>query len=132
MLSKFSPTSQGVFLFYFLAILISIYVCLDIKILNLNHLSGGLILSQNVIPMSKQLDYFREYKKKIEPAIGNQGIENHINNAMFVISAGTNDFVVNYYTVPVRRQSYNVSSYQQFLLQQVKEFIQVCISCHFY
>ncbi|KAK4589789.1 hypothetical protein RGQ29_020391 [Quercus rubra] len=72
----------------------------------------------NVIPMSKQLDYFREYKKKIEPAIGNQGIENHINEAVFVISAGTNDFVVNYYTVPVRRQSYNVSSYQQFLLQQ--------------
>ncbi len=92
----------------------------------------GFVLFQNVIPLSKQLEYFREYKKRVESSIGKQGTENLINNALFVVSAGTNDFVVNYYSVPIRRQIYTISSYQQFLLKKVKAFVQVCLSRHFF
>ncbi|XP_041026522.1 GDSL esterase/lipase At5g45960 isoform X2 [Juglans microcarpa x Juglans regia] len=78
----------------------------------------------NVIPISKQLEYFRDYKKRLESSTGKQRTKEHIKNALFVVSAGTNDFVVNYFVLPTRRKSYTVSSYQQFLLQQCKELIQ--------
>ncbi|CAL0312079.1 unnamed protein product [Lupinus luteus] len=78
----------------------------------------------NVIPIAKQLEYFKECKKKLEGMLGSQRTENHMKNALFFISAGTNDFVVNYFSMPIRRKSYTLFTYQQFLLQHVKESIQ--------
>ncbi|XP_062095830.1 GDSL esterase/lipase At5g45960 [Humulus lupulus] len=79
----------------------------------------------NVIPMLKQLEYFKEYKKRLESTIGKERTENHINKAIFVISAGTNDFIVNYFNIPVRRKIYTtVSSYEMFLMEHVKTFLQ--------
>ncbi|XP_048325898.2 GDSL esterase/lipase At5g45960 [Ziziphus jujuba] len=84
-------------------------------------LTSGL---SNVIPIQKQLEYFKEYKKRLESAIGKQQAESHIEKAIFIISAGTNDFVVNYFTLPVRRKTYTVSNYQQFIIQNLKDFVQ--------
>ncbi|KAF3451403.1 hypothetical protein FNV43_RR07498 [Rhamnella rubrinervis] len=78
----------------------------------------------NVIPIQKQMEYFREYKKRLESAVGKQQAESHIKKAVFIVSAGTNDFVVNYFTLPIRRNNYTVSAYQQFLIQHVSDFIQ--------
>ncbi|THF96555.1 hypothetical protein TEA_023210 [Camellia sinensis var. sinensis] len=77
-----------------------------------------------VLSMTKQMEYFREYKARLEIGIGKKRTQNLIKNAAFVISAGTNDFVINYFGPPVRRQSYTVLSYQQFLIQQLLHFIQ--------
>ncbi|CAK9134654.1 unnamed protein product, partial [Ilex paraguariensis] len=79
-----------------------------------------------VISMSKQLEYFKEYRTKLEPAIGKRRTKNLINKAGFIVSAGTNDFVINYFATPIRQQSYTVSGYQQFLMQHVQQFVQVC------
>ncbi|KAI5386759.1 hypothetical protein KIW84_073057 [Lathyrus oleraceus] len=79
----------------------------------------------NVVPISKQLEYFKQYKNRLESKLGKQVTENHMNNAIFIISAGTNDFVVNYFMMPIRRRSYNVADYGHFLLQHVKDFMQV-------
>lgn len=76
-----------------------------------------------VISMSTQLDYFKEYKTRIEKTMGVEQAREHIRKALFLVSAGTNDFVVNYYTVPLRRRMYTVSQYQDFLVQNVHEFI---------
>lgn len=57
--------------------------------------------------------------------IGIEGTENHIKKAVFFMSAGTNDFALNYFTLPVRRNSFSLLGYQQFLIQRVKEFLQV-------
>ncbi|KAI4296851.1 hypothetical protein L6164_036771 [Bauhinia variegata] len=78
----------------------------------------------NVIPLSKQLEYFKDCKKRLESVLGKQGTENHMEKAVFLISAGTNDFVLNYFTLPIRRKSYTLFNYQHFLTQQVQEFIQ--------
>ncbi|CAJ1961830.1 unnamed protein product [Sphenostylis stenocarpa] len=78
----------------------------------------------NVIPIRKQLEYFRECKKRIEDDVGKQRIEDHVKKAAYFISAGTNDFVLNYFALPVRRKSYTLQAYQRFLIQQVKDFIQ--------
>lgn len=87
-----------------------------------------LYLFQNVIPIEKQLEYLRECRKRLEDALGKRRIENHVKNAAFFISAGTNDFVLNYFAIPARRKSYSILAYQQFLIQHVREFIQVCFN----
>jgi uncharacterized membrane-anchored protein YitT (DUF2179 family) len=78
-----------------------------------------------VIGIPKQLEYFKEYKRRLESAIGTKETENHINKALFIVSAGTNDFVINYFTLPIRRKTYSVSGYQQFILQTATQFLQV-------
>ncbi|KAG4199596.1 hypothetical protein ERO13_A05G157400v2 [Gossypium hirsutum] len=78
----------------------------------------------SVISLPKQLEYFKEYKKRLQSAIGNRRTEAIIKEAVFLISCGTNDFVVNYFTLPIRRKSYTVSAYQQFVLQSFKQVLQ--------
>ncbi|KAH9748915.1 GDSL esterase/lipase [Citrus sinensis] len=82
------------------------------------------LMTGEVIDMPRQLEYFKEYKRRVESAIGKQKMEQHIKRAVFLISAGTNDFIVNYYALPIRRKTYTLSGYQQFLFQQVKQFLQ--------
>ena len=78
-----------------------------------------------MIAIPKQLEYFKEYKRRLESAIGTKRTENHINKALFIVSAGTNDFVINYFTLPIRRKTFSVSGYQQFILQKATQFLQV-------
>lgn len=77
----------------------------------------------NVISMSKQLEYFKEYQTRLEVAVGKKRAKHVISNALFLVSAGTNDFIVNYYTVPIRRKSYDVHGYMDFLMKQVHQFM---------
>ncbi|KAF5206147.1 GDSL esterase/lipase [Thalictrum thalictroides] len=80
-----------------------------------------------VINMDKQLEYFKEYKTRIEQVIGKAKMETHIRNAAFIVSAGTNDFVFTYFTLPVRRKQYNITDYQNYLLQGTRNFVQSLI-----
>ncbi|XP_054778816.1 GDSL esterase/lipase At5g45960-like isoform X2 [Prosopis cineraria] len=82
------------------------------------------LITGGVIPILKQLEYFKECKKRLEKVLGKKRTENHMNKAVFFISAGTNDFVVNYFTLPVRRKRYSLLAYQHFVLQNLQEFIQ--------
>ncbi|KAL0924350.1 hypothetical protein M5K25_005166 [Dendrobium thyrsiflorum] len=77
-----------------------------------------------VIPVLDQLDYFRNYMDRLDQMIGMNKREDLIKRAVFVLSAGTNDFI-SYSTVPLTREVFSVEGYQGFLLDKVKEFIQV-------
>ncbi|XP_022724728.1 GDSL esterase/lipase At5g45960-like [Durio zibethinus] len=78
----------------------------------------------SVVSIPNQLEYFKEYKKRLQSAVGKKRMEDTIEKAVFLISAGTNDFVVNYFTLPIRRRNYTVSAYQRFILQNVKQLLQ--------
>ncbi|KAL1829664.1 hypothetical protein ACET3Z_008076 [Daucus carota] len=78
----------------------------------------------NVISLSQQLEYFKEYKKRLEAGIGKERTKHVIENALFIVCAGTNDFIVNYYTIPIRRRSYDLHAYMDFLLKQVHQFME--------
>ncbi|XP_009776383.1 GDSL esterase/lipase At5g45960-like isoform X1 [Nicotiana sylvestris] len=77
-----------------------------------------------VIPLQKQLEYFKEYKRRLENAIGEERTKLLISKAAFLVSAGTNDFLVNYFSTQFRSKTYTVSAYQHFLLQHVQQFVQ--------
>ncbi|GFP97557.1 GDSL esterase/lipase at5g45960 [Phtheirospermum japonicum] len=78
----------------------------------------------NVIPLSEQLEYLKEYKMNLEAAIGKYKTNRLINNALFLVSAGTNDFVLNYFTLPIRRSNYTIPAYMNFVLQKTRQFLQ--------
>ncbi|KAK6932637.1 GDSL lipase/esterase [Dillenia turbinata] len=79
----------------------------------------------NAIHVPKQLDYFKDMKTKLEQSIGEERTQEHIKKSVFIISAGTNDFVLNYFNgVPLRRYSISVSDYQNLVLDQAKGLYQ--------
>lgn len=75
------------------------------------------------IPMRKQLDYFKEYLKKIKEVVGEREAERIVNGALVIVSAGTNDFVFNFYDLPKRRLQFSLSKYQDFLLDKLQNFV---------
>ncbi|KAL8032509.1 hypothetical protein ABFX02_13G101000 [Erythranthe guttata] len=77
-----------------------------------------------VIPIERQLRYFKEYKAKMEGKIGKERTTDMINKGLFIISAGTNDFILNYFGPPIRSQTYSISTYQDFLLQIGQHLLQ--------
>lgn len=80
---------------------------------------------QGVIPMPQQLNYFKDYLNKLDFTIGKEKRADIIKRAIFVVSAGTNDFI-SYSTLPLRRQSFSIEGYQGYILQNLRELLQVC------
>nr|VDD14397.1 unnamed protein product [Brassica rapa] len=81
-------------------------------------------LSTQAIPVSEQPNMFKSYIARLKSIVGDKKAMEIINNALVVISAGTNDFILNYYTIPTRRLQYHhVSSYQDFILKRLDNLI---------
>lgn len=78
-----------------------------------------------MIPIEKQVQYFRDYKAKIELAIGNERAKTLIEKATFVVSCGTNDLAITYFGAPLRAKTYTLSAYLQSLIHNIQHFIQV-------
>ncbi|KAG1363922.1 GDSL esterase/lipase [Cocos nucifera] len=78
----------------------------------------------SVIPLWRELEYFKEFQKKLEDYQGKAKTRETISEALYIMSLGTNDFLENYYTVPGgRRTQYTVDEYQDFLVGIAEGFI---------
>ncbi|XP_024030415.1 GDSL esterase/lipase At2g04570 [Morus notabilis] len=77
----------------------------------------------DVIPLWKELEYYKEYQKKLKTYLGEQQAKERISEALHMMSLGTNDFLENYYTMPGRSSRYNVEQYQDFLVGIAKNFV---------
>ncbi|KAK4769863.1 hypothetical protein SAY87_030395 [Trapa incisa] len=78
----------------------------------------------SVIPLWKELEYYKEYQSKIRSHLGNAKADNIISEALYAISIGTNDFLENYYTIPGgRRSQFSIGQYQDFLVDIAGSFV---------
>ncbi|KAF8052793.1 hypothetical protein N665_1504s0001 [Sinapis alba] len=59
-------------------------------------------LSIKAIPVSKQPSMFKDYIARLKGIVGDKKAMEIINNALVVISAGPNDFILNFYDIPTR------------------------------
>lgn len=75
--------------------------------------------------MSKQLEYFREYKARLARLVGKKRAQEIVTNAVFLLSMGTNDFLQNYYVEPTRSKQYSIDKYQDFLISAMSKNIKV-------
>ncbi|KAJ9566439.1 hypothetical protein OSB04_002405 [Centaurea solstitialis] len=71
---------------------------------------------QNVLSLSHQLKHFAHYKLHLGQKIGMHKTDDFIQNAVFVLSMGTNDFLQNYYVEPTRSAQYTVEQYGDYLI----------------
>lgn len=83
-------------------------------------------VASKVIPVSKQIEMFRDYLVRLKGIVGDEEKVNKIiSSALIVISAGTNDFIFNFYDIPTRKLEFNISGYQDFLLDRLQSFVKV-------
>ncbi|KAG2296745.1 hypothetical protein Bca52824_004037 [Brassica carinata] len=69
---------------------------------------------------------FRSYIARLTSIVGDKKAMEIINNALVVISAGNNDFILNFYTVPSRRLEYAlISGYQDYVLKRLDMLVRV-------
>ncbi|CAN8247643.1 unnamed protein product [Cochlearia groenlandica] len=82
-------------------------------------------LSTKAIRVSEQPKMFKTYIARLKGIVGDKKAMEIINNALVVISAGPNDFILNYYDIPSRRVEYNnnISGYQDFVLKRLYSFV---------
>ncbi|KVH89513.1 Lipase, GDSL [Cynara cardunculus var. scolymus] len=80
----------------------------------------------SALTQSQQLDLFKEYKAKLEVAIGKERTEDLVGRAGYLVSSGTNDFTFNYYgPLRIRQSSYpTISEYQKYQWQLIEQFLQ--------
>lgn len=78
---------------------------------------------QSVIPLWKEVEYYKEYQKKLRDHLGVEKANTIISEAVYLTSMGTNDFLENYYTLPNRRSQYNINQYQDYLISIAESLI---------
>ncbi|KAH6796003.1 hypothetical protein C2S51_036989 [Perilla frutescens var. frutescens] len=77
-----------------------------------------------VIPLWKELEYYKEYQKRLRAYLGDWKAIDTISKALYIISIGTNDFLENYYSfTSQRRTQYTVDAYQLYLIGIAKKFV---------
>ncbi|XP_019156759.1 PREDICTED: GDSL esterase/lipase EXL3-like [Ipomoea nil] len=76
------------------------------------------------IPLSTQLNYFKEYKGKLKEMVGENQTNYIIENTLFVVVAGTNDVLNTYFSLPIRRYKYDINAYADLMIQGAADFIQ--------
>ncbi|GFP90895.1 GDSL esterase/lipase at2g42990 [Phtheirospermum japonicum] len=77
----------------------------------------------NVIPLWREVDYFKDYQNKLKAYVGDTKASSIISEALYIISLGTNDFLENYYTLPSTRSKYTVDQFQDFLIGLAEKFM---------
>jgi len=83
-------------------------------------------LSTQAIRVSEQPNMFKSYIARLKGIVGDKKAMEIINNAFVVVSAGPNDFILNYYEIPSRRLEYPfISGYQDFILKRLENFVRV-------
>ncbi|KAG8658251.1 GDSL esterase/lipase At4g26790 [Manihot esculenta] len=77
----------------------------------------------SVIPLWKELEYYKEYQEKLRGYLGKERANEVLEEALYLISIGTNDFLENYYIFPGRSSQFSVAEYQNFLVQIARNFV---------
>ncbi|XLS73888.1 hypothetical protein HN51_030753 [Arachis hypogaea] len=77
----------------------------------------------DVIPLWKEIEYYKEYQRKLRAHLGEEKANEILKEALYLVSIGTNDFLENYYTLPQHRcQFREVQQYENFLIGLAENF----------
>ncbi|XP_050219796.1 GDSL esterase/lipase At4g26790 [Mercurialis annua] len=77
----------------------------------------------SVIPLWKEIEYYKEYQKKLRDYLGHEKATEILEEGLYLVSIGTNDFLENYYLLPGRSSQFSVREYQNFLVGIARKFI---------
>ncbi|KAF5770493.1 putative triacylglycerol lipase [Helianthus annuus] len=79
----------------------------------------------NIIRAPVQLDYFKQYQQRVSALLGPEYTKQLVNNALFLVTLGGNDFVNNYYLVPLsaRSRQYKLQDYVPFIISEYRKIL---------
>lgn len=80
-------------------------------------------LMSHVIPLSQQLEYYKEYQSKLVKVAGSKQASSIISGALYVLGTGSSDFVQNYYINPYLNKFYTPDEFSSFLVSIFTNFI---------
>ncbi|XP_054803325.1 GDSL esterase/lipase LTL1-like isoform X3 [Prosopis cineraria] len=105
---------------------VRVFYCLDCIEINHALLYCFQILQLNIIRMYRQLEYFKEYQRRLGALVGAERARTLVNQALVLVTVGGNDFVNNYYLVPysARARRYSVPDYVKFLIIEFRKLLQ--------
>ncbi|XP_019054470.1 PREDICTED: GDSL esterase/lipase At5g42170-like [Nelumbo nucifera] len=78
----------------------------------------------SVLSLSDQLKLFKEYIEKLKTLVGEERTATIISQSLYVVCAGSNDFLITYFLTPLRRAKYDVPAYTDFMIQSASTFLQ--------
>ncbi|GFZ08086.1 GDSL-like Lipase/Acylhydrolase superfamily protein [Actinidia rufa] len=77
----------------------------------------------HAIPLSQQLQYYKEYQAKLAKVAGNKKAASIIKDGLYILSAGSSDFVQNYYVNPLLNKVYTPDQYSSYLVGIFSSFV---------
>lgn len=75
--------------------------------------------------MPNQIELFKEYKGKLAKVAGQKKADFIVKEALYIVGAGSGDFVQNYYINPLVNKAYTVDQYSTMLIASFTTFIKV-------
>lgn len=82
---------------------------------------------QHAIPFSTQMQYYKEYQSKLAKVAGSQKAASILKDALYIISAGSSDFLQNYYINPYLNKLYTPDQYGSYLVGIFTSSVKVII-----
>ncbi|KAH7837841.1 hypothetical protein Vadar_018657 [Vaccinium darrowii] len=79
----------------------------------------------NIIRITQQIEFFREYQDRVSAIIGPAETKRLVNGALVLIVLGGNDFVNNYFFTPLsaRRLQYSLPEFSSFLISEYRKIL---------
>ncbi|RZR81122.1 hypothetical protein BHM03_00007298, partial [Ensete ventricosum] len=85
----------------------------------------------HAIPLSQQLEYYKEYQSKLAHVAGSSQAKSIISDALYIVSTGASDFIQNYYINPFLFKTQSPDQYSSFLVDIFSNFVKVSsVICH--
>lgn len=84
-----------------------------------------LFLLQGAIPLTRQLSYYRAYQNRVTSMIGRERARTLFSKAIHILSAGSSDFIQNYYVNPLLNILNTPDQFSDVLMRSYSDFIQV-------
>ncbi|KAK3149712.1 hypothetical protein QOZ80_3AG0221400 [Eleusine coracana subsp. coracana] len=76
------------------------------------------------ISLSRQLDYFREFQSRVAASAGGQHAAALTSGSIYLVSAGTSDYLQNYYVNPMLGATYTPDQFSDALMQPFTSFVE--------
>ncbi|KAK3130886.1 hypothetical protein QOZ80_6BG0499270 [Eleusine coracana subsp. coracana] len=96
-------------------------VCFASAGTGLDNATAGVL---SVIPLWKEVEYFKEYQRRLRRYVGKAKARRIVSDALYIVSIGTNDFLENYFLfVTGRFAQYTVAEFEDFLVAQAEWFL---------
>ncbi|XP_022143974.1 GDSL esterase/lipase At5g03810-like [Momordica charantia] len=78
----------------------------------------------HAISLTQQLNYYKEYQNKVVNMVGRGKGNSIFSGAIHLLSAGSSDFIQNYYVNPLLYRTYSPAQFSDILITSYSTFIQ--------